>query len=268
MVIAPTASRRSRTKVHMSMLRVMTKLEKKLERILIGSLNGIYNEVAGKVLSGNNKGVTASVATRNKQIKRALRAQYLRTGSIFANQVFDQLGEEEKEAYSEREIKNFKTDFFSFLNVWATKEAATKVVMIGARTKHLLASIISRGIENGQSQSKISKTIRERAGITNPSRARTIAGTETHLAMVFSTDEAVKATGREVIRVWTPVLGPRTRPAHLKANNQRRKKDKPFSVKGEALMYPGDPSGSPENTINCRCVLLYEPVRPKRRRNR
>ena len=251
MVVAPKTSRRSRTKIHMSMLRIMTRLERRLENILTGSLNGIYNEVAGKVSSGNNKGVTASVNARNKQIKRALRAQYLRTGSIFANQVFDQLREEGK-SYTDREIKTFKTDFFSFLNRWAGIEAATKVTMVSNRTKDLLANIISRGIENGQSQSGISKAIRERAGITNPSRAKTIAGTETHLAMIFSTDEAVKATGREVIRVWTPVLGPRTRPAHLKANGQKRKKDKAFDVGGEKLLYPGDPSGSPENIINCR----------------
>ena len=252
MVVAPKTGRASRTRVHMSMLRIMTKLERRLERILTGTLNGIYNEVAGKVASGNNKGVTAAVNARNKQIKRALRAQYLRTGSVFANQVFNQLREEEKEAYSDREIKGFKDDFFSAFSVWASKEAATKVVLISARTKHLLANIISRGIENGQSQSGISKTIRERAGITNPSRAKTIAGTETHLAMVFSTDEAVKATGRKVIRVWTPVLGPRTRPAHLKANGQKRKQNQSFIVGGELLKHPGDPDGSPENIINCR----------------
>jgi hypothetical protein len=26
-----------------------------------------------------------------------------------------------------------------------------------------------------------------------------------------------------------------------------------FSVGGEQLQFPGDPKGSPENTINCRC---------------
>jgi hypothetical protein len=32
--------------------------------------------------------------------------------------------------------------------------------------------------------------------------------------------------------------------------------DAPFIVDGEALDHPSDPSGSPENTINCRCVEL------------
>ncbi len=31
--------------------------------------------------------------------------------------------------------------------------------------------------------------------------------------------------------------------------------DKPFIVNGESLMAPGDPGGSPENVINCRCTV-------------
>jgi len=29
-------------------------------------------------------------------------------------------------------------------------------------------------------------------------------------------------------------------------------------VGGEELMYPRDPNGSPENTINCHCLLVPE----------
>ena len=30
-----------------------------------------------------------------------------------------------------------------------------------------------------------------------------------------------------------------------------------FEVGGEELEYPGDPNGSPENVIQCRCQALY-----------
>jgi hypothetical protein len=33
--------------------------------------------------------------------------------------------------------------------------------------------------------------------------------------------------------------------------------DEPFIVSGEELMYPGDPSGSAGNVINCRCAIGY-----------
>lgn len=39
------------------------------------------------------------------------------------------------------------------------------------------------------------------------------------------------------------------------------KMGEPFIIGGEALMYPGDPAGSPGNTISCRCTIL--PVIPE-----
>jgi hypothetical protein len=43
---------------------------------------------------------------------------------------------------------------------------------------------------------------------------------------------------------------------HLLADGQIVKPDEPFVVEGEELMYPRDPSGSAENTINCHCLVL------------
>jgi hypothetical protein len=44
------------------------------------------------------------------------------------------------------------------------------------------------------------------------------------------------------------------RPLHLMAHGQVVNVDQPFDVGGEELMFPRDPSGSAENTINCHCL--------------
>jgi hypothetical protein len=43
--------------------------------------------------------------------------------------------------------------------------------------------------------------------------------------------------------------------AHVLADGQLRKPGEAFEVGGEKLQYPRDPSGSPENTINCTCLV-------------
>lgn len=43
---------------------------------------------------------------------------------------------------------------------------------------------------------------------------------------------------------------------HVEADGQVVDVEQPFIVAGEELMFPRDPSGSPENTINCRCISL------------
>ena len=63
-------------------------------------------------------------------------------------------------------------------------------------------------------------------------------------------------TGRAADIVWVAILDARTRPDHALANGQRQPVGSPFSVGGETLRYPGDPAGSPSNTVNCRCRLF------------
>jgi len=42
---------------------------------------------------------------------------------------------------------------------------------------------------------------------------------------------------------------------HIEADGQVADVNEPFDVEGESLMYPRDPNGSPENTINCHCLM-------------
>lgn len=60
------------------------------------------------------------------------------------------------------------------------------------------------------------------------------------------------------MREWVAILDERTRDWHAEADGQRVAIGEPFNVGGEDLMEPGDPAGSPENIINCRCSA--EPV--------
>jgi hypothetical protein len=44
--------------------------------------------------------------------------------------------------------------------------------------------------------------------------------------------------------------------SHILADGQIVPVDEPFTVGGEQLMFPRDPSGSPENTIFCHCISV------------
>ncbi|MFJ2774652.1 hypothetical protein [Streptomyces sp. NPDC087300] len=62
-------------------------------------------------------------------------------------------------------------------------------------------------------------------------------------------------TGRPVGLLWRTRQDNRVRPAHHLANGQQRIAGRAFVVGGEPLRWPGDPLGSPANTMNCRCRL-------------
>jgi hypothetical protein len=60
---------------------------------------------------------------------------------------------------------------------------------------------------------------------------------------------------------WYSTHDDRTRPEHRVGEAWGKPAlvvdmEKPFHIGGERLMYPGDPSGSPANTCQCRCTVL------------
>jgi uncharacterized protein with gpF-like domain len=88
-------------------------------------------------------------------------------------------------------------------------------------------------------------------------RSRVIARTESHSASNASNQMAASASGLPMMKEWLSSGGERTRETHLIAGGQTVPIDQPFSVGMDYLMQPGDPSGSAEEIINCRCAVGY-----------
>lgn len=57
-----------------------------------------------------------------------------------------------------------------------------------------------------------------------------------------------------VRKVWKATKDKRTRDSHRHLDGESAGLEERF---GNGLLYPGDPSGAPEEIINCRCVLKY-----------
>ena len=87
-------------------------------------------------------------------------------------------------------------------------------------------------------------------------RAGTIARTEAMSSHNAAKNETAKQTGATA-NMWLSSRDPKVRESHAAADGQRVKIGDLFNVGGEELEYPGDPSGSPENVINCRCIATY-----------
>lgn len=62
---------------------------------------------------------------------------------------------------------------------------------------------------------------------------------------------AAKGKGADIVKQWDAVLDGRTRDSHRRVDGEIRELDEKFS---NGLMFPGDPSGSAAEVINCRCT--------------
>jgi hypothetical protein len=116
---------------------------------------------------------------------------------------------------------------------------------------------MDEGAQAGESIPQIASRIQNVFDVATTSRAVMIARTEVIGAYNGATDQIANSLPSDVAagEEWIAELDDHTRAAHEAADGQQVACGDPFSVDGEDLQYPGDPAGSPENVIQCRCTL-------------
>ena len=115
------------------------------------------------------------------------------------------------------------------------------------------------GVANGASIDDLAAAVRDVFTDASVNRSKTIARTEVVSAANGSASLAASqlpsdvAAGQEFIATRDE----RVRDDHADADGQIVAMGEPFIVGGESLLYPGDPAGSAENVINCRCTVAF-----------
>lgn len=174
---------------------------------------------------------------------------YMRTFSVFGARLLEKCGLDTTE-YKAQSARVQDVAARNYANKWAK----VKAEQIGEATWNK----ISKAITDAQSSdSDVEDAIRGTLDGNADARARSIARTETHGASQDAQFEVAQAIGLNTKR-WVATNDNRTRETHVEADGQEQDMDKPFNVGEDELMYPGDPSGSPEETVQCRCVVVFE----------
>ena len=124
-------------------------------------------------------------------------------------------------------------------------------------TKADIRKAIADGIEAGEGLSLIKTRVTEAFDALREDgyRAEKIARTESMSSTNAGSLLTYAKSGVEK-KEFMSALDDRTRDSHAEANGQVVPMDEPFSVGGEDMMYPGDPSCSADNVVNCRCGIL------------
>ena len=128
---------------------------------------------------------------------------------------------------------------------------------------------IAQGLIRGRGYKDIAEGVKV-ALESNANNALRIARTETHKVQVESNLDAMKHAekiGVKFKKRWLATLDDVTRDLHQDMDGEEVGLDERFS---NGLLYPGDPAGSPEEVINCRCDIIevIEGYEPEMRRSR
>lgn len=135
--------------------------------------------------------------------------------------------------------------------------------LLSEKLHDVLAEALSEGLTEAQRAQRLI-TAAEEIGEQNLKRARTIARTEAHGAFSAGRSESAKQFGATHKRWVADVYGAggSIKESHgLKGGDRQymHGEKRPINeAYSNGLMFPLDPNGDPKETINCRCVEVYE----------
>lgn len=150
----------------------------------------------------------------------------------------------------------------SLLNDFLTVRIAGRIAEVEQTTRKRIATLIERGISQGLGAREVAKTIRDDKDF-NKNRSLAIARTETITSANQGKYLAALSSPYVKLKKWLPTNDARTRATHIDMLKR------PFvemeqlfyldSKRGlEGARYPCDTSLSAENTVNCRCIIIFE----------
>ena len=121
-------------------------------------------------------------------------------------------------------------------------------------TQKVNAAVL-QGILQGESIPNLAKRLRSVTGMNKVSAIRNARTTITSAECKGRQDSYARAEADGIIlqKEWLATNDGRTRHSHAALDGAIVDQDKKFD---NGLMYPGDPSGRPEEVYNCRCTLV------------
>lgn len=128
-------------------------------------------------------------------------------------------------------------------------------VVTGTTRQIIEGQILAEGVLDGESISKLADRIKASFEGMATWRAEMIARTETIGGFNAAAQETAEQSGVALGKQWLATRDSRTRDTHRDLDGARVDMAETFP---NGCRFPGDPLGSPGETINCRCVLLYE----------
>lgn len=181
-----------------------------------------------------------------------------------------------KQMISQREKKAIESEDELYLSTYQTylqnlvktsiysERIKTITNTTSERINSVLTEVLTEAELNGYGVDKTRKLLSDMIGSNIRgnvrARAKAIAQTEIISASNQASTYAADSTGLEYRKYWSTSHLQNIRASHIQAEQdsiQRGglRKDERFA---NGMLYPGDPAGSADEVINCRCSILHE----------
>lgn len=245
----------------------LDRMADKVEPLIRRTIAGLMEDIIARYEADD---IAALPSDARDRVEDMLRKTY-RTAAEMGGQP---MVEGMKDCFPHLERKQDMDDLFDqIIQDFIDQFGAQKVVQIAETTRKQIMRLIREGQREGLGVEAIAKDLREAIPTFSRARARVIARTETHGSSQYAQLRVAQTSTRPLVKRWSSVEDARTRDFgegdddpdefnHREMFGVTVAMEQPYMVPTiygtrEALMYPGDPAGSPGNVINCRCSQTF-----------
>jgi hypothetical protein len=199
----------------------------------------------------------------NTDLIPVLTSIYRQAGLLGAQMTYNELRKGLKSANIGRN-ETWIRDVLNYLKLNILQFAAK----ISETTREDILKIISKGVDEGWGAERIAREIAD-SGFPLM-RARVVARTEAVRGFNQGAIVGSKSFPYEVLKSWSAAKDERTRKAHSQVNGHVTDENGTFKVPiykknvlvgYDNMICPGDVNADPSNTINCRCRVVFLPVK-------
>ena len=214
------------------------------------------------------KMIEADISFSDIPIRHAMVETYQKTGLKFAKLTQKKFKSEKKD-YDPTQLSD--DQFIQDMRDYALNQGGSHITWISQSAESEALNIIRATLDQASAEGwgvgKLAQTMRDelQMGYSNYARyaSERIARTEITAASNYGSHLGANSTGYPMKKRWIATYDSRVRDAHAVAGAKYQAGidiNEPYFVGGEDLMFPGDPSGSASNIIQCRCTESYEVV--------
>jgi len=195
---------------------------------------------------------------------RIYRDLYENIGLRFANWYAKNFDKYLVKGVNTNEFQDFWAEKFKFLGM---SIGAKRVTLVSGTAKKTLRKILTGFMADEEfmtlGANQQARVLRNTFNRYSLNQATRLVRTEATAAANFATMQSAQTIfpGSQMMKEWIASFDDRTREAHAIAGSGNPiPHSEAFLVGGDFMQYPGDPSGSAENVINCRCSVAPIPI--------
>jgi hypothetical protein len=236
--------------------------EKHFTKKISNALKAQYQQFLDSYTKGGHDALLSITSTPIRDVLHEIYLDSRHYGSL----VYSQLPKAPK-TQKRRAPMGFNEEFIKLINDYFQTNILNVCEGITNTTRDIIQEVLQEATAEGRNLNwVVNKLTTESAELTR-NRARLIARTETVTASNRASYLAAAKTGLKMKKEWLSANDKRVRPDHQNVSGSRIDMEDYFLVGDSKMLLPGArvqenglPS-LPSEVCNCRCVVLYIPVR-------